>query len=220
MHQSIARQLIVAATACLAMFSQANASTVINFEGESLTGLYFAGDSFSESGFKMTVDFDAGIVDAGLALAPFAPTGNATQFYTQLNDGALILQRSDGGHFNLDGFSAAFVPLSVDPAAPTVMVALDLESGYGVAWLFGASTNNNFPFLTYNYPADFAVFQNVTAVEFFACSLLGPCDSPTKNNGQFAIDNINVTAVPEPTTVALMTLGLLGLGIRARRVSR
>ena len=46
----------------------------------------------------------------------------------------------------------------------------------------------------------------------------GSCDLNTQNNGQFAIDDIFVTPVPEPSTTVLLAFGLMGvMGVASRR---
>ena len=224
MHKLI-RQVTTAAAivGAAALAPQALASTVVvDFESVGLTGFYIANDTFTQNYFTMTVDIDTGIVDTNIALIPNDPTGNLTQYYSQLNEGGLIVQRTGGGLFDLTSFDAAFVPLGTPASGTTVIVAAGVRadnSSFGVAWLFGGSNNSHFPFQNYSNPADFAGFTNVKLVEFFACSLNGGCASPTQNNGQFAIDNIALNFVPEPNTIvlALGLMGLMGLPLRRGR---
>lgn len=215
-----------AAIAGAALSPQVQASLVtVDFDAPGLTNLYFAGDSFTQSGFTMTASFDAGTVDTAVGLLPVVLSGNATQFYSGLNDGGLVMQRTDGGLFDLKSFDAAFIPLN--PAAPgtTVMVALGTyadNSAGGVAWLFGSASGGAFPFVNYSNPLDFAGFSRLKQVEFFACSFDGVnvCAAPTRNNGQFAIDNITANKIPEPSTTAMLSLCLLGLALFSRRSAR
>jgi hypothetical protein len=205
-------------------------AVIIDFEGEALTGLYFPDDSFTQNGFRMTQGFDAGIVDVGTGLGAAAPTNNTTQFYTNLNDGELIFTSLNGLPFSLNGFSAAFVPLlgSHAPAQVIGVVALATTmtgSVFGTAFGLGdtSSTTAGSPFLTFSNPANFAAFTNLKTLEFFTCAVVNGqvCTVPTQNNGQFALDNVNLTAVaapiPEPETTALMALGLMVLTAVARR---
>ncbi len=215
---------LVAAT--LAPAAQA---TLIDFNAPALQGLYFPGDSFSQSGFLMTQGFDAGIVDIGLGLGAAAPTNNATQFYTNVNDGDLTLTSLSGLPFSLSGFDAAFVPLLGSHAAPQVIgivaIATTMTGGqFGTFFSLGdtSSTTTGSPFLTFSGAANFGRFTNLFSVDFFTCANTGGqlCTTPTQNNGQFALDNINATVaapIPEPETTALMALGLMVLAAVSRR---
>lgn len=225
MSQTIRRLLGSAAFTFALGIPAAHAATVIDFEGDALTGLYFAGDSFTQGDYTFTAKTDYGVIDTATALGAQSPTGNATQFYFNANDGALDMARTDGGLFSLSGFSAAFVPLDPAPNQTTVIVAVGINADDSVVtayWTFASSLTSHFPFSAYG-GADFSAFGAVKQVEFHACSLVGGsiCTEATMNNGQFAIDDIGVAAaVPEPGTTLLMTLGLVGLGLSARRAKR
>lgn len=210
-----------AALAWMALSAPAQAVTLLDFDAPALTGLYFAGESFEQGGFQMTVVHDAGIVDSAVALGAAAPSGNASQFYTQLNEGALNLRSSNGELFSLHGFDAAFVPLQPAAAGLTVIAAVATyadNSQWGQAWLFAPAENGVSPFASYNNALDFSAYTGMKSLDFFTCSFDGAnvCTVPLQNNGQFAIDNISVTAVPEPSAAALLGLGLAALVLRRR----
>lgn len=217
-------RLLGAALAAAALSALPAHADVINFEGAASVGLYLPGQSFSEGAFVLTALNDFGIVDSAGALGPQAPTGNATQFYFASNDGRLRLTTASGLGLNLGGFSAAFVALDPPSAQTTVLVArgtLQDNSTVSASFAFGSSTNANFPFVSYS-GASFSAFNNLRQVDFFACSWVAglACTVPTANNGQFAIDNITVSVVPEPGAALLLALGLAGVAVRARRTAR
>lgn len=221
MNRSFAR-LLGAAAVALTGVSPSQANTVIDFNPADLGGLYAVGESFVQSGYQMTAQLDFGTVDFAAALGAVGPSGNATQFYFAANSGSLRVTAVDAVPFRLNSFSAAFVPL--DP--PSLLTTVIVAKGTTVAdvdviasWSFGSSVTTSFPFTSY---AAAPAFANLKRVEFYACSLVGglTCTQPTLNNGQFAIDNISVTAIPEPGTALLLTLGAIALGLRARRSLR
>jgi hypothetical protein len=225
MTQKFRRLLGAAALAAAFGLPMAHASTVIDFEPAELTGFYLPGDAFSQAGFTLTTMVDFGIVDVASGLGGSSPTGNATQFYFNSNDGKLSLAASDASLFSLDGFSAAFVPLDPASLQVTVIVATGTKADNSTVstWFaFAPSAGSHFPFASYTNAVDFGAFSGLKSVEFKACSLVGglTCTQATQNNGQFAIDNILVTAVPEPTAALLISLGLVGISGLARRARR
>lgn len=230
MHTLIRQLFSSAALVAAALLPQAQAQTqVIDFEGDALAGLYgpneLGFESFSQNGFTMTPGFDFGIVGTNNDFTSGAPSGNSSQYFFNSNDGDLLITRTDGGTFSLDGFSAAFVPLlpAPSPAQTIVIVAYAFAadgSQFGTYFGLGTGVNNRYPFLTYAGAADFGAFKNLVAVDFFGCVLTDTsvCSIASRNNAQFALDNVVVTTpVPEPSTYALMALGLAGLAVLRNR---
>ncbi len=214
------RPLLTAAlsTLCLAG-TAAHATTVIDFEGAALAGVYLPGDNQTAGNYRLTTLIDFGIVDTAAALGVVAPVGNASQFYFNSNDAALRITATNSVPFNLNGFDVAFVPLDPPSLQTTVIVARGLTAGGSVVqahWAFAApsASGQPFPFSSINVGALLA--GNLTQLDFFACSLVGSavCSQPTLNNGQFAIDNIRISPVPEPAAAWLLLGGLAALALR------
>ncbi len=219
------RRLAACAVSLAALLPAAQASTsTITFEGPALTGLYLPGDSLSLAGYTLAAAQDFGVIDFSSALGFFAPSGNPSQFYFAANEGRLLLTRADALPFSLNHFAAAFVPLDPPSALNTVMVARGTRSDDSIvtaSWAFAAGTGNSFPFST--HASGLAGFTGLKRLEFLACAggavvgAVTDCSVPLLNNGQFAIDDITLTAVPEPSTALLFALGLAGLAGLKRR---
>lgn len=203
-------------------------AALLGFESVS-PGLQFSGDSFTEGAYRWTVGGSFGDVDTAAAFSlntlALAPTGNATQFYSGLNDSRITLTRSDGQAFRFTGFDAGFI--TPTPQASGVLPGQIVVLGSDVSgtpivqnWEFAPSgAGGSFAFKSYGGADDFSNFANVTSVTFTACvfsSTSSLCRNPADNLAQFAIDNVNVAAVPEPAAWALMGLGVAALALRRR----
>lgn len=209
----------------------ASAATLIDFEPLAPT-IVLDGDVLTQDGYALagvaqpgTPGSLVGAVDsASSCFVATCPTGNATSFYQGLNDSSLTLSRSDSGFFSLKSFDAGFlaaVPLA--SFAPGMLLLQGTSAAGGAvsaSFAFDASdAAGNFAFKSYSLGAAFDLLRSVS---FSACTydMAGACVNPNENFSQFALDNLAVAAIPEPSTVLLTALGLAALALRARRTTR
>lgn len=229
----------LAAAGALALLAAAPAmATTINFEGHG-PDIFAGGDTFGEAGYTMLV-LDSPAGNGGGAAGAIAngadpttcavaacPAGNNSMYYLGLNDGGLNIQRDGHGAFSLHGLDYAFL-------APLTGLA---NFSYGQLTLTGTlagggTVQNAFDFPLQNAAGSYVFGAVPLGVAFGHAALSaltvsaclfdgnGSCFNPAANQAQFAIDNLNVSAVPEPSAAAMLLLGLGGLALMSRRRAR
>lgn len=159
------------------------------------------------------------------------PAGATGNYLAVLNDGAVRFSHPGVlSGFTLTGFDFAFVAPVAVPGGSYGQLQLS-----GVNWqgatiradldFPGQNANNNFLFGSAELSAAFRanVFSSLT---ISACLFdgMGGCfnsfDNPAFNQAQFALDNLQLNAVPEPTSFLLFGLGIGALGLARRRAAR
>lgn len=203
-------------------------AAVVTFD-DLTPNIFGTGDSFQSGGqFGFSLVNGFGTVDTAASLSVFgnAPTGNNTQFFAGFNDAQLTMQSTVSAVFSVSSFKFGFIPPVPLPgsASPGYLVTLwtDFGGNTGISAfdLGSADSAGDWAFLTANAAAPdlgTAMTAPMQSITFLTCILSGTsCVAPADNLGQFAIDDV-VAQVPEPSTWALMSLGLLGLAAAARR---
>lgn len=155
------------------------------------------------------------------------PINNATTFLAGVNDGLFGIGSTDNALFRIAGFDASFIGaqgLSFGNPPGYVRLQGFRADGTSTTQTFGLSTPNAagaYSFKSFVTTGAFAttLFQNVYFFGF-ACSSANSCSAFSNDQAQFALDNINVTAVPEPSTWALMMGGLAAAAAVRRRATK
>ncbi|MBI3230773.1 MAG: NF038120 family PEP-CTERM protein [Burkholderiales bacterium] len=217
--------------AFLALAAASAQASTISFDSLD-PNLFAGGDSFSEAGFNMTVVDKAGSGLAGAAINGSndfscsiisCPTGNGSTYYAGLNDGGLSFNRNNNGGFVVKSLDYSFIaPVGglIDFSVGKLVLTGTGMNNVTVQTTvdFSAQVNGQFTFSNFNVGNAFS-HTVLKQLDISAClyTVDGSCINPAGNQAQFALDNVNVAAVPEPSTYAMMGLGLAGLAALARR---
>lgn len=192
-------------------------------------GYYF--DPFSNASNAQIGDLVGSMIngsDLSMCFSVLCPTNNSSTFFGSLNDGAVAFGRLDGASFSISSFDASFLGAS-GSALPAVSGLLRLQgftsSGATLSQTYqlaGPNAAGALGFGSFQTSGTFASTNFETVYAFgFACNAAGNCSAFSSDRGQFALDNISVSAVPEPETTAMFGLGLLAVvaAVRRRRQS-
>ena len=195
----------------LSILSNKQHATMGNFWVETYDGTDFADGSVALLGTNDSC--------AGLA----CPVNNKTRYLSVLNDGYFVFGMNDNAVFRVQSLNASFIG-NGQPSFPSTagllwLIGLDAKGDYvnDVELDLKGPVGGSFNFANYQMGAFGNTAYSMVRVQGLACADAGPCslDSGLAN---FAIDDI--VTVPEPTSWALMGLGLLGLAAFSRRAAR
>jgi hypothetical protein len=190
----------------LAICTQASA-VIIDFNAsvESFADI----DPFTTEGFSFASVTTGGLVGIWTS-TPFSADNTPAVYndtpYLLAGYGGLSITATDGSSFILNGWDLALGWYqSVTPN--TVTATFELAAGGQVVQTL-TLRSDSFSSTSLN--------QAVTRITLSSASEVGS----TFNEGYISLDNINVSAVPEPASMALLLGGLALLGTAARRHQR
>jgi len=221
---------------CAAALAVPAHADVLDFEGIAPQGVGYT-DVLEHKGYTLTGEtgFDdalpgdlvGGIMNGSKptdCLWLSCPVNNSSTYYAGLNDGVMLLSRADNKAFSLLSLDASFIGAfqGVDaPGVPGILrvQGLRADSSFASFDIELHSGNKEYYFESFGTGA-FGQEQFVSMAFFaFSCNFSGDCLAFETNQGQFGIDNLNVaiSAVPEPSGIAMLCTGALVMGTIARR---
>jgi hypothetical protein len=227
------KKIIAAAALSACSFAQAG---VLNFEQEVDSPFFFSGDHVQvgeywvESyGGTQTSDLAGAIIDGsdgGNCMGVSCPVNNTSHYYSGLDDGYFYFGLNNDANFKVKSLQASFIgagQLSF-PATSGILVLQGFNALGGTVGnamqlgLAGPNVKGQFNFANYNLGAFGNNTLSYVRVLGYACDTSGSCLRNT-NLANFGIDNIVTATVPEPTSIALLGLGVAGFAFARRRAA-
>jgi hypothetical protein len=161
--------------------------------------------------------------------ASLCPTNNATTYLDLLNTGFIDILATSGATFSFSGLDASLIGTlgTQYPNFPAAIQVLGVRAD-GSTEQIQFDIPNTIAFQTFN-AADVTggvAFSEQSFVEIaiygLSCDAAGQCSGLDASPGDIGLDNIRlsdvpISNIPEPTSFSLLALGLLSLGIYARR---
>jgi len=217
---------------------------VINFESVDTTFAPFAplladGDAVIQGNyFVNTQDLNqgGGLIgqlslgsDPTTCLNGVCPGGNTSNFLSVYNDGIVHIGLFGVGvKILFGGLDAAYIATPGNPPGSTdfLVIEADRADGSFAAFYYPLLGSGAFQTITASTPGNFlsgtGTLTSGTVTDLFIYSYFcngstGTCNAFSNNRGQFALDNIVVAAVPEPSELLLALTGLAVVSACSRR---
>ncbi|MES2116863.1 MAG: NF038120 family PEP-CTERM protein, partial [Pseudomonadota bacterium] len=238
MNPILQRLLRAALWGAAALAAQAAGAAVLAFDSVPI-GAVTQNQSWHEAGYTLTghtidplalpgdlVGMVADGSDPGVCVNLMCPP-NPGHYYQGLNDGVLVIAADQpGAAFHLQAFDASFIGAVPGAAYPALAGKLGIYGAYADGsyayeeYALAGPGPGGFQFQHYLASPGFAA-QPFVELDLMAwsCDAGGTCVSFTDGKGQFALDNVALTAaaVPEPASWTMLGLGLLLMAAVGRR---
>jgi hypothetical protein len=180
----------------LALAATAGATTV-TFDSQATTSSAASvgnGTTYTESGFTFTSNAAGGLLTWGKTSSFNADQGGATLFENYIGK-TIVVTAADGGKFTLNSFDMAD--------------AFNQGSAGFIPFSYTDATGSHSEQLALPGRSGLETYDfNLSGVSSFSITQISP---------YFQIDNVNLTAVPEPASLGLMLAGLALVGAAVRR---
>ncbi|MFG6468100.1 NF038120 family PEP-CTERM protein [Roseateles sp. BYS87W] len=219
-----------------------DASPFLSYPGSNLLG---SGDEFYQAGlagrtmyfspFSNSASAVAGDLvgfmgngsDASTCWSITCPSNNPSTYLGLLDDAVMVMGSTDGFRFSVKNFKASFIsngdPIAAIPGYVRLQGIRNGASTIATFALTGLDANGALNFGTINTGTFGNIEFDYVYAYGFACptpGVAGSCSAFSTDRAQFALDDITIEHVPEPASLALVSLaGLAAAGARRRRAA-